>query len=44
MDGAAPGADGRQSDLGGVREVKSAARTVELLELLAARNNQPARL
>ncbi|WP_231954203.1 IclR family transcriptional regulator [Actinoplanes derwentensis] len=28
----------------GVREVKSAARTVELLELLAARRNRPARL
>lgn len=28
----------------GVREVKSAARTVELLELLAARRNVPARL
>jgi len=31
-------------DRGGVREVKSAARTVELLELLAARRNHPARL
>ncbi|MGW1026962.1 IclR family transcriptional regulator [Streptomyces sp. NPDC002577] len=29
---------------GGVREVKSAARTVELLELLAARADRPARL
>jgi DNA-binding IclR family transcriptional regulator len=29
---------------GGVREVKSAARTVELLELLASRQNRPARL
>ncbi|AXB41725.1 IclR family transcriptional regulator [Amycolatopsis albispora] len=29
---------------GGVREVKSAARTLELLELLAARRNRPARL
>lgn len=29
---------------GGVREVKSAARTVELLELLAARQNRPTRL
>ncbi|WP_019814047.1 IclR family transcriptional regulator [Saccharomonospora saliphila] len=28
----------------GVRDVKSAARTVELLELLAARRNRPARL
>lgn len=28
----------------GVRDVKSAARTVELLELLAARQNRPARL
>lgn len=31
-------------DAGGVREVKSAARTVELLEFLAARRNRPARL
>jgi DNA-binding IclR family transcriptional regulator len=30
--------------VGGVREVKSAARTLELLELLAARRNRPARL
>lgn len=29
---------------GGIREVKSAARTVELLELMAARGNEPARL
>ncbi|WP_326688333.1 MULTISPECIES: IclR family transcriptional regulator [unclassified Streptomyces] len=29
---------------GGVREVKSAGRTVDLLELLAARGDQPARL
>ncbi|AOS64690.1 IclR family transcriptional regulator [Actinoalloteichus hymeniacidonis] len=29
---------------GGVRDVKSAARTLELLELLAARQNRPARL
>ena len=43
-DGAMPAADGRPADLGGIREVKSAARTVELLELLAARGNQPARL
>ena len=43
-DGALPAADGRPTDPGGVREVKSAARTVELLELLAARSNQPARL
>jgi DNA-binding IclR family transcriptional regulator len=33
-----------EPDHGGVREVKSAARTVELLELLAARRNVPARL
>jgi DNA-binding IclR family transcriptional regulator len=33
--------DGAES---GVREVKSAARTVELLELLAARGDRPARL
>ncbi|MER6785680.1 IclR family transcriptional regulator [Streptomyces sp. NPDC000658] len=32
------------SETGGVREVKSAARTVELLELLAARADRPARL
>jgi DNA-binding IclR family transcriptional regulator len=29
---------------GGIREVKSAARTVDLLELMAARGNEPARL
>ncbi|WP_432190995.1 IclR family transcriptional regulator [Streptomyces sp. bgisy027] len=32
------------SETGGVREVKSAARTVELLELLASRGDRPARL
>ena len=32
------------SETGGVREVKSAARTVEVLELLAARVDRPARL
>jgi DNA-binding IclR family transcriptional regulator len=32
------------TDVRGVREVKSAARTVELLELLAARGDRPARL
>ncbi|GHF69712.1 IclR family transcriptional regulator [Streptomyces griseosporeus] len=32
------------SETGGVREVKSAARTVELLELLAERGDRPARL
>ena len=32
------------ADKTGVREVKSAARTVELLELLAERRNEPARL
>ena len=42
-EGAAPATDQRPTDLGGIREVKSAARTVELLELLAARGNQPAR-
>src|SRR6478752_7516739 len=42
--GAIPAGDGRPADVGGVREVKSAARTVELLELLAARGNHPARL
>ncbi|AUS80871.1 IclR family transcriptional regulator [Actinoalloteichus sp. AHMU CJ021] len=40
-EGDAPGAPERS---GGVREVKSAARTLELLELLAARQNRPARL
>lgn len=30
--------------IGGVREVKSAARTVDLLELLASRRNRPSRL
>ncbi|QIJ62501.1 IclR family transcriptional regulator [Streptomyces sp. JB150] len=33
-----------ESGGGGVREVKSAARTVELLELLTARGDRPARL
>ncbi|MBL1289264.1 IclR family transcriptional regulator [Streptomyces sp. NPDC057067] len=32
------------TEAGGVREVKSAARTVELLEVLAARGDRPARL
>jgi DNA-binding IclR family transcriptional regulator len=32
------------SETGGVREVKSAARTVELLEVLAGRGDRPARL
>lgn len=36
--------DGSPEDARGVREVKSAARTVELLELLAARPNSPAPL
>jgi DNA-binding IclR family transcriptional regulator len=36
--------DDALDDAAGVREVKSAARTVELLELLAARRNRPARL
>ncbi|EKX68073.1 IclR family transcriptional regulator [Streptomyces ipomoeae] len=35
---------GVTGDARGVREVKSAARTVELLELLAARGDRPARL
>ena len=43
-DGSVPAAEVRAADPGGVREVKSAARTVELLELLAAKGNQPARL
>lgn len=32
------------SERGGIREVKSAARTVDLLELMAARGNEPVRL
>ncbi|RPE44028.1 IclR family transcriptional regulator [Streptomyces sp. Ag109_O5-1] len=36
--------DQHMSETAGVREVKSAARTVELLELLAARGDRPARL
>lgn len=40
----APPYDRHMSETGGVREVKSAARTVELLELLAARGDRPARL
>lgn len=39
-----PQGAGEESGPAGVREVKSAARTVELLELLAARRNRPARL
>ncbi|MFE2032435.1 IclR family transcriptional regulator [Streptomyces scopuliridis] len=41
--GDAAGPDSGERD-GGVRDVKSAARTLELLELLAARKNRPARL
>ena len=38
-------APGNESPVnGGIREVKSAARTVDLLELMAARGNEPARL
>lgn len=40
VDEASTGLDGSA----GVRDVKSAARTVELLELLASRQNRPARL
>lgn len=39
-----PDYDRHMSETGGVREVKSAARTVELLEVLAARGDRPARL
>ena len=42
--GAVPLVDDSAADRGGIREVKSAARTVELLELLAARRHQPVRL
>jgi DNA-binding IclR family transcriptional regulator len=38
------GQDSIEPERGGVREVKSAARTVELLELLAARRNAPTRI
>jgi DNA-binding IclR family transcriptional regulator len=38
------GHDSIEPERGGVREVKSAARTVELLELLAARRNAPTRI
>ncbi|GAA2103495.1 IclR family transcriptional regulator [Actinomadura alba] len=37
-------ADAVDDKISGVREVKSAARTLELLELLASRQNRPARL
>ncbi|MBC9716214.1 IclR family transcriptional regulator [Streptomyces sp. TRM66268-LWL] len=40
----APHTPADQPPAGGVREVKSAARTVELLEVLAARGDRPARL
>ena len=43
-DGAAAEVDSVERRDGGVREVKSAARTVELLELLAARRHQPLKL
>ena len=43
--GAGPAAGpGTGPQTGGVREVKSAARTVDLLEVLAARGDRPARL
>lgn len=41
---AGPVAGTGEADAGGVREVKSAARTVDVLELLASRQNEPARL
>ncbi|MFB4319563.1 IclR family transcriptional regulator [Actinomadura sp. 21ATH] len=41
---AAPSDDAADDKTSGVREVKSAARTLELLELLASRQNRPARL
>ena len=43
-DAAEPKADVPDRDGGGIREVKSAARTVELLELLAANRLQPMKL
>jgi len=39
-----PAAPEPLGERGGIREVKSAARTVDLLELMAARGNEPARL
>lgn len=39
-----PETEGGAGGAGGVREVKSAARTLSLLELLAARGDRPARL
>jgi DNA-binding IclR family transcriptional regulator len=41
---AEPNADAPDRDVGGIREVKSAARTVELLELLAAHRLRPMKL
>ncbi len=38
------GADSTPEDSVGIRQVKSAARTVEILEFLAARQNRPVRL
>lgn len=43
-DAAAPETGAVTTSTGGVREVKSAARTVEILEFLAARQNRPVRL
>ena len=43
-DAAAPDTGADTTPTGGVREVKSAARTVEILEFLAARQNRPVRL
>ena len=43
-DAAAPETGAVTTPTGGVREVKSAARTVEILEFLAARQNRPVRL
>jgi DNA-binding IclR family transcriptional regulator len=43
-DAAEPNINASERDAGGIREVKSAARTVELLELLAARRHQPMKL
>ena len=43
-DAAVPETGAVTTPTGGVREVKSAARTVEILEFLAARQNRPVRL
>ncbi len=43
-DAAEPNVNAFERNAGGIREVKSAARTVELLELLAAHRHRPMKL